>query len=86
MSLLRIQLALLGFYAEARVLADRRPMDSTLLAGNGSRESSARRSLRRRQRDTVTGAGAREPPSIGSDSVAPTAAQPAKTKHPACEE
>ena len=36
-SLLRILLALLGFYAEAHILADRRPLNSTSLVGNRSR-------------------------------------------------
>jgi hypothetical protein len=38
---------LLGFYAEAHVLADRRPKDSTSLFENGSLESSGKRLLRR---------------------------------------
>src|ERR1700730_4365726 len=37
MPLLRILTCLLGFYAEARILADHQPMDSTLLVGNRSR-------------------------------------------------
>src|ERR1700730_3614568 len=41
MPLLRILTCLLGFYAEAHILADHQPMDSTLLVGNRSRVEDA---------------------------------------------